>query len=159
MRDAQINAAELDEVLLVGGTTHMPLLRRLVAGLFDRFPSMQLNLDEVVAIQATLKVRHASSDKVVLTDVCPYTLDIETTSGDDLRRNYGFYLPIIERNSMVPVSRVKTVSTLDDNQNAVKLCIFQGESRLVKYNIYLGELEVPVPPRRAGEVRIEVRFT
>ncbi len=95
----------------------------------------------------------------MLTDVCPYTLGIETTSGDDLRRDYGMYLPIIERNSVVPVSRVKTVSTLDDNQTAVKLCIFQGESRLVKHNIYPGELEVPVPPRRAGEVRIEVRFT
>jgi len=60
---------------------------------------------------------------------------------------------------VVLVSRVKTVSTRDDNQTAVKLCIFQGENRLVKYNIYLGELEVPVPPRRSGEVRIEVRFT
>ncbi|WP_267401354.1 molecular chaperone HscC [Pseudomonas sp. GM_Psu_2] len=163
LRDARINAADLDEVLLVGGTTRMPLVRRLVAGLFGRFPSMQLNPDEVVAqgaaIQAALKVRHASLDEVVLTDVCPYTLGIETTSGDDLRRDYGMYLPIIERNSVVPVSRVKTVSTLDDNQTAVKLCIFQGESRLVKHNIYLGELEVPVPPRRAGEVRIEVRFT
>lgn len=163
LRDARINAADLDEVLLVGGTTRMPLVRRLVAGLFGRFPSMQLNPDEVVAqgaaIQAALKARHASLDEVVLTDVCPYTLGIETTSGDDLRRDYGMYLPIIERNSVVPVSRVKTVSTLDDNQTVVKLCIFQGESRLVKHNIYLGELEVPVPPRRAGEVRIEVRFT
>jgi len=79
LRDARINAADLDEVLLVGGTTLMPLVRRLVAGLSDRFPSMQLNPDEVVAIQATLKARHASSNEMVLTDVCPYIFGIETT--------------------------------------------------------------------------------
>ncbi|WNW10348.1 molecular chaperone HscC [Pseudomonas sp. DTU_2021_1001937_2_SI_NGA_ILE_001] len=163
LRDARIKAADLDEVLLVGGTTRMPLVRRLVASLFGRIPAMQLNPDEVVAqgaaIQAALKARHASLEEVVLTDVCPYTLGIETTSGDDLRRDYGLYLPIIERNSVVPVSRVQTVYTVDDGQTKVKVRIFQGESRLVKNNIFLGELEVPVPPRPAGEVSLEVRFT
>lgn len=93
----------------------------------------------------------------MLTGVCPYTLGLETTSGGDLPREYGICRPIIERDSIVPVSRVRTVSTLNDNQTAVKLCIFQGESRLVMHNIYLGELEIPVPPRRAGEVRCESR--
>lgn len=67
------------------------------------------------AIQAALKARHASLDEVVLTDVYPYTHGIENTSGDDLRRDHGNYLPIIEPASVVPVSRVKTVSMLDDN--------------------------------------------
>ena len=163
LRDARINAADLDEVLLVGGTTRMPVVRRLVAGLFGRIPAMQLNPDEVVAqgaaIQAALKARHASLEEVVLTDVCPYTLGIETTSGDELRRDYGIYLPIIERNSVVPVSRVKTVGTIENEQTHVTLRIFQGEARLVKHNIFLGELDVSIPPRRAGEVSVEVRFT
>ncbi|UUW70149.1 molecular chaperone HscC [Pseudomonas oryzihabitans] len=163
LRDARIRAADLDEVLLVGGTTRMPLVRRLVAGLFGRIPAMQLNPDEVVAqgaaIQAALKARHASLEEVVLTDVCPYTLGIETTRGDALRREYGIYLPIIERNCVVPVSRVETVYPVEDDQTVVKVRIFQGESRLVKHNIFLGELDVPVPPRPGGGVAVEVRFT
>lgn len=163
LRDARIKAADLDEILLVGGTTRMPLVRKLVAGLFGRIPAMQLNPDEVVAqgaaIQAALKARHASLEEVVLTDVCPYTLGVETSVRQGDGYQDGHYLPIIERNTVVPVSRSRTVSTLMDYQKAVKLGIYQGESRLVKNNIYLGELEIPVPPRKAGEVDVEVRFT
>lgn len=163
LRDARIKAADLDEVLLVGGTSRMPLVRRLVASLFGRFPAMQLNPDEVVAqgaaIQAALKARHASLEEVVLTDVSPYTLGIETTSSEGQRRIGGLYLPIIERNSVVPVSREQTVYTIDEAQTIVRVRIFQGESRLVSNNIFLGELEVPVPPRKGGDVGIEVRFT
>ncbi|WP_296269145.1 Hsp70 family protein [Pseudomonas sp. UBA6562] len=163
LRDARIKAADLDEVLLVGGTSRMPLVRRLVASLFGRFPAMQLNPDEVVAqgaaIQAALKARHASLEEVVLTDVSPYTLGIETTSSEGQRRIGGLYLPIIERNSVVPVSREQTVYTIDEAQTVVRVRIFQGESRLVSNNIFLGELEVPVPPRKGGDVGIEVRFT
>ncbi|MFS0828920.1 Hsp70 family protein [Pseudomonas phoenicis] len=163
LRDARIKAADLDEVLLVGGTSRMPLVRRLVASLFGRFPAMQLNPDEVVAqgaaIQAALKARHASLEEVVLTDVSPYTLGIETTSSEGQRRIDGLYLPIIERNSVVPVSREQTVYPLDEAQTVVRVRIFQGESRLVSNNIFLGELEVPVPPKKRGEVSVQVRFT
>lgn len=163
LRDARIRASDLDQVLLVGGTTRMPLVRKLVAALFGRIPAMHLNPDEVVAqgaaIQAALKARHASLEEVVLTDVCPYTLGIETCVRQGNNHQDGHYLPIIERNSVVPVSRQETVYTLHDNQKVVKLGIYQGESRLVKNNIYLGELEVPVPPMPAGQVGVEVRFT
>lgn len=163
LRDARIKVADLSEILLVGGTTRMPLVRKLVAALFGRIPAMQLNPDEVVAqgaaIQAALLARHASLEEVVLTDVCPYTLGIETSVqlGDGYQN--GHYLPIIERNSVVPLSRSRMVSTLSDNQKVVKLGIYQGESRLVSNNIFLGELEIPVPPRKAGEVELDVRFT
>jgi molecular chaperone HscC len=124
---------------------------------------MQLNPDEVVvqgaAIQAALQARHASLEEVVLTDVCPYTLGIETSVQQGGGFQSGHYLPIIERNTVVPVSRSRTVSTLSDNQSVVKLGIYQGESRLVNNNIFLGELEIPVPPRKAGEVTLDVRFT
>lgn len=163
LRDARIKVADLDEILLVGGTTRMPLVRKLVATLFGRIPAMQLNPDEVVAqgaaIQAALQARHASLEEVVLTDVCPYTLGIETVVQLGTDYQSGHYLPIIERNTVVPVSRSRDVSTVSDNQKVVRLGIFQGESRLVANNIFLGELEIPVPPRKAGEVTLDVRFT
>ncbi|MCI8210013.1 molecular chaperone HscC [Pseudomonas sp. S25] len=163
LRDARIKVADLDEILLVGGTTRMPLVRKLVAALFGRIPAMQLNPDEVVAqgaaIQAALVARHESLEEVVLTDVCPYTLGIETSVQVGAGYQSGHYLPIIERNTVVPVSRSRSVSTLSDNQKVVNLLIYQGESRLVSNNIFLGELEIPVPPRKAGEVSLDVRFT
>ncbi|KPW99207.1 molecular chaperone HscC [Pseudomonas syringae] len=163
LRDAKIRIADLDEILLVGGTTRMPLIRKLAAGMFGRFPAITLNPDEVVAqgaaIQAALKQRDAALEEVVLTDVCPYTLGIETTQYVFNGYQSGHYLPIIERNSVVPVSRVRTVNTVADNQEHVLLRIFQGESRLVKDNIALGELNIPVPKAKAGEVELDVRFT
>lgn len=163
MRDARIKVGDLDEILLVGGTTRMPLVRKLVASLFGRIPSMQLDPDQVVAqgaaIQAALQARHASLEEVVLTDVCPYTLGMEVSVQQGANIQGGHYLPIIERNTVVPVSRVQTVYTLHDNQKVLHLKVYQGESRLVSNNIFLGELEIPVPPRKAGEVSLEVRFT
>lgn len=163
LRDARIRVADLDEILLVGGTTRMPLVRKLVAGLFGRFPSMHLNPDEVIAqgaaIQAALKARDAALEEVVLTDVCPYSLGVETSIQFGQQTESGHYLPIIERNCVVPVSKVQQLQTLYDNQKQVLLKIYQGESRLVKDNIFLGELDIPVPPRKAGEVSLDVRFT
>ncbi|MFH6601581.1 Hsp70 family protein [Ectopseudomonas khazarica] len=163
LRDARIKVADLDEVLLVGGTTRMPLVRKLVASLFGRFPAMHLNPDEVIAqgaaVQAALKARDATLEEVVLTDVCPYSLGVEVASQVGGQLQSGHYLPIIERNCVVPVSRVKSVQTLRDGQKHVNVRIFQGESRLVANNIFLGELEVEVPPRPAGEVSLDIRFT
>ena len=163
LRDARIKVADLDEVLLVGGTTRMPLVRKLVASLFGRFPAMHLNPDEVIAqgaaVQAALKARDATLEEVVLTDVCPYSLGVEVASHVGGQLQNGHYLPIIERNCVVPVSRVKSVQTLRDGQKHVNVRIFQGESRLVANNIFLGELEVEVPPRPAGEVSLDIRFT
>ncbi|MCK9702354.1 molecular chaperone HscC [Pseudomonas syringae pv. syringae] len=163
LRDARIRVADLDEILLVGGTTRMPLIRKLAASLFGRFPSIALNPDEIVAqgaaVQAALKQRDAALEEIVLTDVCPYTLGIETIAQIANRYESGHYLPIIERNSVVPVSRVKTVQTVSDDQEHVMVRIFQGESRMVKDNIALGELIIPIPKAKAGEVALDVRFT
>lgn len=163
LRDANIRAADLDEVLLVGGTTRMPLVRKLTAGLFGRIPAMHLNPDEVVAlgaaIQAALKARHAALEEVVLTDVCPYSLGVEVSQRAGGGYETGHYLPIIERNSVVPVSRVQEVRTTHPEQNQVCVRIFQGESRLVKDNIFLGELDIGIPRRPAGEVELAIRFT
>ncbi|POA50987.1 MULTISPECIES: molecular chaperone HscC [unclassified Pseudomonas] len=163
LRDARIRVSDLDEILLVGGASRMPLVRKLAAGLFGRFPSITLDPDQVVAqgaaVQAALKARSLALEEVVLTDVCSYTLGIETTQQHGNQFESGHYLPIIERNSVVPVSRVKSVQTLHDNQDHVLLKIFQGESRLVRDNVALGQLEIKVPKRPAGEVSLDVRFT
>lgn len=122
LRDARIRAGELDEVLLVGGTTRMPLVRKLAASLFGRFPSIQLNPDEAVAlgaaVQAGLKSRDAALEEIVLTDVCPYSLGIEIAVEFGGKLESGHYLPIIERNCVVPVSKVKRVFTLQDQQRS-----------------------------------------
>ncbi|MGN8273684.1 molecular chaperone HscC [Pseudomonas sp. SMN5] len=163
LRDARIRASELDEVLLVGGTTRMPLVRKLAASLFGRFPSIQLNPDEAVAlgaaVQAGLKSRDAALEEVVMTDVCPYSMGVEIAVEYGGTLEDGHYLPIIERNCVVPVSKVKRVYTLKDQQKVVLLKVYQGESRRISENILLGELEIAVPPMPAGEVSIDVRFT
>ncbi|HEX4911645.1 MAG TPA: molecular chaperone HscC, partial [Permianibacter sp.] len=155
LRDARIRAAELDEIVLAGGATRKPIVRKLVSRLFQRFPQIGLNPDEVVArgaaVQAGLKMRAATLEEVVLVDVAPYTLGVETSkrlpSG---QLDTGHYSPIIERNTAIPASRVETFTTVSDQQKAVKFEVYQGESRLVKDNVYLGHLEVPVPPSKAG---------
>lgn len=164
LRDARIRAAELDEIVLAGGATRKPIVRKLVSRLFQRFPQISLNPDEVVAhgaaVQAGLKMRAATLEEVVLVDVAPYTLGVEVSkrlpSG---QLDTGHYSPIIERNTAIPASRVESFTTVSDQQKAVKFEVYQGESRLVKDNVYLGHLEVPVPARKAGEIHIEVRFT
>jgi len=111
LRDATIKASQLDSVVLAGGATRMPLVRKLASRMFGRFPQISIDPDEVVAlgaaVQAGLKVRDAALDEVVMTDVAPYSLGIaiaRQVGPDDYEG--GHYLPIIERNCAVPVSRV-----------------------------------------------------
>ena len=164
LRDGGVRADKLAEVVLVGGATRMPLVRKAVTRMFGRFPATGINPDEAVAIgaaiQAGLKSRDEALKEVVLTDVCPYSLGVdvgERTAGGGLRG--GLFSPIIERNTVVPVSRVDVYSTLRDRQPSVMFNIYQGESRLVADNIHLGKIEIPVPLAPAGHVPIEVRFT
>jgi molecular chaperone HscC len=165
LRDARILPSQLDQILLVGGATRMPIVRKLVARLFGRFPSTEIHPDEAVAlgvaVQAGLKSRDAALNEVVLTDVCPYSLGVEfaqrSTTSQAIQA--GFFQPVIERNNVIPTSRVESFSTLVDNQSYVEIRIYQGESRLVKDNIFLGKVQVKVPPKPAGKEPIEVRFT
>jgi molecular chaperone HscC len=164
LRDARIRAAELDQVVLAGGSTRMPLVRKLVARMFGRMPCMTLHPDEAIAlgaaVQAGLKMRDSALGEIVMTDICPYTLGVEVAEqfGHSQIRS-GYYLPIIERNTVVPVSREHELATVHDQQREVNVRIFQGESRLVKENIELGLINIRVPPRKAGEIAIRVRFT
>lgn len=164
LRDARLRAAELDEIVLVGGATRMPAVRKLVAQLFARLPARHVDPDETVALGAAvcagLTARDAAFEEVVLTDVCPHSLGTEVAERDARGGLvYDIFLPIIERNTVVPASRVRTVSTLSDNQEVVHVDIYQGESRQCSKNIPLGRVEIPVPRKPAGEVGVNIRYT
>jgi molecular chaperone HscC len=164
LQDGQVRSDMLDEIILVGGATRMSIVRRAVTKMFGRFPAAQLNPDEAVAmgaaIQAGLKSRDAALKEVVLTDVCPYTLGIEVserTPSGSFRT--GLFAPVIERNTIVPASRERTFATSGDGQRVVKMNVYQGESRKVSDNVHLGVIDIPVPPGKAGQVKVNCRFT
>ncbi len=163
LRDARFDIGDLDDVILVGGATRMPVVRQLAARMFGRFPRAELNPDEVVAlgagIQAGLASLDAALDDVVLTDVMPYSLGIETARRHGERFESGYFLPIIERNSFVPVSMFRSIATVYDNQRQLEIAVFQGEARRVAENILLDKFTLDIPPRLAGEVTVDVRFT
>jgi molecular chaperone HscC len=164
LRDATIRAAELDTVVLAGGATRMPVVRKLVSRMFGRFPAIHLDPDEAIAlgaaVQAGLKMRDAALDEVVMTDVAPYSMGIAVSRQvGPTQHSFGHYKPIIERNTPVPVSRTEQFTTITDYQKTLVVQVYQGEARMVADNVYLGKLEFPVPPRKAGELPFEVRFT
>jgi len=164
LNDAAITPGELNAVILVGGATRMPLIRSLSAKMFSRYPTSHQNPDEVVAmgaaIQAGLKSRHHALKEVILTDVCPYTLGIETVQTQaENHSQSGQFSPIIERNTVIPVSKESDFYSCNDNQPALSINIFQGESRLTKNNIKLGGFSINIPPAPAGEQGVTVRFT
>lgn len=160
LSDASIRGSEIDEVILVGGATKSRHFRDTVARLFGRFPAWNIDPDLVVCIgtgvQAGLVAKDAGLDDVVLTDVCPYTLGTEVNGPNGVG---GHFLPIIERNSVVPISVVRTVQTAQDNQTVVQINIYQGEHRLVKKNVFLGDLSVRVPKGPAGKELIDIRYS
>ena len=163
LRDAKFSPDQVDHIVLVGGATRMPLVRQAVARLFGRFPRTDLHPDEAVAlgagIQAGLAMQDQALDDIVLTDVMPFTLGIEIARRKGDGYESGHFLPLIERNSFVPVSRVESIVTITPQQKVIELAIYQGEARRVTDNILLGSLSVDVPPRPAGEITADVRFT
>jgi len=164
LRDAKLSAAALERIVLVGGATRMPIVHRLVSRLFGRFPNRDINPDEAIAlgaaVQAGLKARDAALEDVVMTDVCPYTLGIEISEqyAQDQHRA-GVFMPVIERNTVIPASRSKTVMAVRDYQTQVDLKVFQGESRNVEDNVLLGTLKVPLPRLPRTQQQVDVRFT
>lgn len=163
LRDSSLDPAALAEIVLIGGATRMPLVRKAVARMFARFPNASVNPDEAVAlgaaVQAGLKARDAALREVVLTDVCPYSLGVDTVwSLDGERFEHGVFAPIIERNTTVPVSRSDSFHTMQDNQKSVMFGIYQGEARLVADNVKIGAIEVKVPRAPKG-LQVDCRFS
>jgi molecular chaperone HscC len=164
LRDANLRGTELDNIVLAGGATRMPIVRRLVARMFGRFPACDINPDEVVAlgaaVQAGLKMKDAALNEVVMTDVSPYSLGVEVSVQlGDGSFSSGHFDPIIERNSVVPISRVKEYFPINQGQQYLDLKVFQGEARLTRDNILLGTLKVALPNAPRAECGVNVRFT
>ena len=164
LSDSSLKISDIESILLVGGATKFPLIRQFVSKLFGRLAFVNINPDQVVAVgasvQAALKGKNAAFKEIILTDVCPYTLGTTVS----VKKAYGYYetghfLPIIERNTTIPVSRMESLNTIYENQKVINIEILQGESRLSKDNIYLGELNIQVPPCPAGEQAVDVRYT
>ena len=159
--DARLDPAEIDQVIMVGGATRMPMVRNLVARLFGRVPLTAIDPDKVVArgaaVQAGLAARAAALEDVVVTDVSPFTLGVAAQSSGDSQ--FMTVVPLIERNAMVPISRTKPFTTVADGQKVIRVPVYQGENLRPEGNVLIGEITIEVPANKAGEEGIDVRFT
>lgn len=165
MRDAKLQPSQLDEIVLVGGASRMPLVARLVSRMFGRLPLRHVNPDQAIGLGACvasgLKSRNAKLEEIILTDVCPFTLGTQIARRDDNGQVHsGFFHPIILRNSTVPVSREDQFYPMHEKQDKLTIDIYQGENPLVANNIKLGEITVQLDKRRGNEDNgVTVRFT
>jgi molecular chaperone DnaK len=153
LKDAGLTAAEVGEVVLVGGMTRMPKVQEVVKQLFGKEPHKGVNPDEVVAIGAAIQAGVLQGDvkDVLLLDVTPLSLGIETLG--------GVFTRIIERNTTIPTKKSQVFSTAEDNQNAVTIRVFQGEREMAADNKMLGQFDLMgIPPAPRGMPQIEVTF-
>ncbi|AZQ92388.1 molecular chaperone DnaK [Moraxella catarrhalis] len=153
LEDAGLSASDIDDVILVGGQTRMPLVQQKVQEFFGKEPRKDVNPDEAVAMGAAIQGAVLSGDKkdVLLLDVTPLTLGIETMG--------GVMTPIIEKNTMIPTKKSQVFSTAADNQPAVSIQVYQGERKIANQNKLLGNFDLTdIPPAPRGVPQIEVTF-
>ena len=153
LKDAGKSASDIDEVILVGGQTRMPLVQRSVTDFFGKEPRKDVNPDEAVAVGAAIQGAVLAGDvtDVLLLDVTPLSLGIETMG--------GVATPLIEKNTTIPTNKSQTFSTADDNQTAVTIHVVQGERKQAAQNKSLGRFDLAdIPPAPRGMPQIEVSF-
>ncbi len=153
LKDAGLSAKDIDDVVLVGGMTRMPLVREKVKDFFGKEPHVGVNPDEVVAMGAAIQAGVLQGDvkDVLLLDVTPLSLGIETLG--------GVFTRLIDRNTTIPTKKSQVFSTAEDNQNAVTISVFQGEREMARDNKLLGQFNLEgIPPAPRGVPQIEVTF-
>ncbi len=153
LKDAGMQAAEIDEVVLVGGMTRMPKVQQVVKELFGKEPHKGVNPDEVVAVGAAIQggVLKGEVKDVLLLDVTPLSLGIETLG--------GVFTRLIDRNTTIPTKKSQVFSTADDGQTAVTIKVYQGEREMAQHNKHLGTFDlVGIPPAPRGVPQVEVTF-
>ena len=153
LEDAKLSVSDIDEILLVGGQTRMPMVQQKVKAFFGKEPRKDLNPDEAVAVGAAIQgsVLSGETTDVLLLDVTPLTLGIETLG--------GIATPLIEKNTTIPTQKSQVFSTAEDNQSAVTVHVIQGERKQAAQNKSLGQFNLAdIPPAARGTPQIEVSF-
>ncbi len=153
LKDAKLSPGDIDEIVLVGGSTRVPKVQEMVKKIFGKDPHKGVNPDEVVAVGAAIQGSVLAGDRkdVLLLDVTPLTFGIETEG--------GILTPLVERNTTIPTEKKQTFSTAADNQTAVTIMVYQGERKMANDNRLLGKFDLTgIPPAPRGVPQIEVKF-
>lgn len=155
LRDAKLSPTDIDEVILVGGSTRVPSVKRIVQDIMGKTPNESVNPDEAVAlgaaVQAGIITGDSSLSDIVLVDVTPLTLGVEVKG--------GMVAPLIQRNTTVPAKKTEVFTTAENNQPGVEINVLQGERPMASDNKSLGRFKLEgIPPMRAGQAQIEVTF-
>jgi molecular chaperone DnaK len=161
LSDAELTAEDIDRVILVGGSTRIPLVQEMIEMHLDQTPTDGIEPDLCVALGASLQAGVLTGEEVdaILVDVIPHSLGIAAAMTTQMGIMPGFFSVIVPRNSVIPVSRSEVYSTLSEQQEVVEIEVFQGENPVAEENVPLGSFRVEnLPPRPAGALQIEVHF-
>lgn len=155
MNDAEVSVEDISGVIMVGGSSRMPVVRHYIASLFDGNLHSDSNPDEIVCIGAGvvagIKGRKAEIKDIILSDICPFTLGVDIV--DDVMS------PIISKNQVLPCSHVRRYVTVSNMQKVIQWSVYQGENNVASKNLCIDKFSISVPPRPAGEVYADVRFS